>query len=252
MTNQIQIERQTYAASLYMLQAHGLTGRVFVDIGAAEGAFFVLRNQYGLFPGASHYFIDAMAENQPIYDKLASKHGTRSSICALSCMEGEVVLDVDPNFYNTHIGALQPSTQYKEQRKVRVTTLDRLLAENRVEGPYLIKLDVQGAELDVLRGAIDTLGNTTIVVAEIQIFFKRDNLVELLLFMQSQGFLLFDITDMGYFNSTPVLYQCYATFIPKSLEFRHKLDWTAPGQLDATLANLRARRESVIQALEQL
>ena len=41
---------------------------------------------------------------------------------------------------------------------------------------YLIKVDVQGAELDVLRGAIETLNETELVILEVSMFEFMVNL----------------------------------------------------------------------------
>ena len=49
---------------------------------------------------------------------------------------------------------------------VSVETLDNIARENRWPGPYLLKLDVQGYELEVLRGAASVLPKTALIIAE--------------------------------------------------------------------------------------
>ena len=51
-----------------------------------------------------------------------------------------------------------PGTQEVGIEVVEVRTLDDFAGELRSDGPSLLKVDVQGAELDVLRGAETTLG----------------------------------------------------------------------------------------------
>lgn len=245
------IERNSYNASLTLLERQGFTAATVLDVGAAEGSFFVTRHLYRLFMASKHFFVDAMQENAPVYDKLKASFGADYAITALSCVEGEVALRIDPTFYNTHLVGLQQDL-YQETRKVRLTTLDALVAERNVEGPYLLKLDVQGAELDVLRGAVKTLDRCNVVVCEIQMFFERDNLTELLLFMQSRGFALFDITDQAYYPSNHVMYQCYATFIPQRLDYRKGVAWCTPEQERDTNERLRARRADTVRVLEHL
>jgi FkbM family methyltransferase len=244
--------RNTYTTSMALLQARGFAGSTFLDIGAAEGAFFLFRRELDLFPGARHFFIDAMAENEEIYRRVAAKFGAGYEIAALSSMEGQVSLSVDPNFYNTHIRHLQPGTKYESTRQVPLSTLDRVVERNKLEGPFLLKLDVQGAELDVLRGALRTLENAVMVCAEIQIFTERDTLVELLGFMQGGGWALYDLTDAAYYPSDQTFYQCYATFIPRRLDFRKQSVWCQPDQEKQMLEQLRQRRAFVIEAMDEV
>jgi FkbM family methyltransferase len=238
--------------SLLLLQQKGFTASTVLDIGAAEAGFFGVRSNLGLFPSARHFFVDAMEENEPTYRKLAAKFKTGHEITALSCLEGEVVMRIDPDFYNTHVDHLQPSTDYSVSRRVPVTTLDRLVERHALPAPYVLKLDVQGGELDVLRGGLRTLNEAVIVTTEIQIFSERDSLVDLLGFMQGIGWVLYDITNLAYYPSDSTLYQCYATFIPRAMDFRKNTPWCAPEQKEGILGNLRGRRAKTLSEIERL
>jgi FkbM family methyltransferase len=244
--------RANNVMSLFLLQEHGFTANTVIDIGAAEGAFFVFRHRAGLFPTARHFFVDAMQENEPGYRKLATKFNADYEITALSCMDGEVVMRIDPDFYNTHVDHLQPATSYEMSRRVPVCTLDRLVERRDLEPPYVLKLDVQGGELDVLRGALRTLDEAVIVTSEIQIFPGRDSLTDLLSFMQGMGWALYDITNLAYYPSDSTFYQCYATFIPKSMDFRKNSTWCAPEQLGEVMKGLQERRASSLRAIDEL
>lgn len=244
--------RQTYGSSLRLLQHRGFTPNTIIDIGAAEGAFFVHREKTKLYPQARHFFVDAMQENEAGYRKLAAKFPVGYEITALSCLEGEVVLRVDPDFYNTHIDHLQPDNSYENSRRVPVATLDGVAQRHGLEPPFFIKLDVQGGELDVLRGGLRTLEDAILVTSEIRIFSERDTLVDLLSFMQGNGWALYDITDLAYYRTDWSLYQCYATFIPKSMDFRKSSIWAAPDEKEELLKSLRARRAQCIQNIDDL
>jgi FkbM family methyltransferase len=236
---------------MLLLERQGFSGNTVIDIGAAEGAFFLARKHFNMFPQAHHFFIDAMEENEPLYKKISRCFAADFAITALSCLEGSVNMRIDPNFYNTHITSVQ-NTEYAQMRTLPLTTLDRLVQGRSLKPPYILKLDVQGAELDVLRGALATLAQSVIVTTEIQIFLERDNIVELLAFMQGQGFVLFDLTEQGYYPSSNVLCQCYATFIPKAMDFRKNLKWCTPEQEPVVNEQLRARRASNMQLVENL
>jgi FkbM family methyltransferase len=252
MDEELELLRPTMIASMALLNKRGFKASTFIDVGAAEGGFFLLRRQMDLYPGARHFFIDAMQENEPVYRKLAGKFGAGYEIAAVSCVEGQLSLRVDPDFYNTHIDQLQRATAYAVTRLVPAYTLDSIVQRHSLQPPFALKLDVQGGELDALRGSLRTLEQAVSVTAEIQIFSERDTLVELLGFMQSRGWALYDLTDPAYYASDDTFYQCYATFIPQRLDFRRDTPWCLPEQLPGRLAQLRERRARNLESIEEL
>lgn len=243
--------RGNYLASLLMLQDRGFTPRTMIDVGAAEGGFFLARARARLFPQARHFFVDAMAENEPLYRKFAKFHAGYE-IAALAGAEGTVNLRIDPEFYNTHIDSLQPQTRYEQVRAVPMTTLDALVARHKLEPPFAIKIDVQGAELDVLRGALRTLSDAIVVTTEIQILGSRDTLVELLGFMHGNAWALYDLTDQAYYPSDGTMYQCYTTFIPRSKDFRGTLEWATDEQKKLVAEEFRKRRAELTHEIDEL
>jgi FkbM family methyltransferase len=63
-----------------------------------------------------------------------------------------------------------------------------------------LKIDVQGAELDVLGGAVRTLGRTAVVEMEVEfvpIYENQPLFAEIDLFMRQNGFLLHKLVDVG-------------------------------------------------------
>lgn len=246
------MDRRNYTSSLRLLGERGFKIKTVIDVGAAEGYFFAYLAHSRLLEGASHFFIDAMAENEDVYRKVCGKFGGGYEIAALSAMEGEVELRIDPDFYNTHIDNLQPQSGYAATRRVRTTTLDAVVRRHRLAGPYLLKIDVQGAELDVLRGALRALEDTVVVTTEIQVFRERDSIVDLLAFMHGNGWALYDLTDLAYYPSDSTLYECYATFIPKRMDFRRDIPWCLPQQKDQVMASLRHRRAMTLGAIDEL
>ena len=80
MDDAIEIPRDQFAASMALLQANGLRPATFIDIGAAEGGFFLGRRELDIFPQARHFFIDAMQENEAIYRTLGAKFNITSDL----------------------------------------------------------------------------------------------------------------------------------------------------------------------------
>lgn len=74
--------------------------------------------------------------------------------------------------------------------------IDDVLKEKQVSGPYLIKVDVQGAELDVLDGSPQALQESEVVVLEVSMFqFMKGapELYDVVFYMKERGFVAYDI-----------------------------------------------------------
>jgi FkbM family methyltransferase len=146
------------------LLADFVAGKTFIDVGANEGSFaFHLKNR------ASHVVafepIDHLADTIRRFNPTAEVHN-----CALSDRSGEETLYVP---YLNGIPVLtrcslnleaNPGFEIKQQ-SVRVRRLD----DFRIENVGAIKIDVEGHEENVLRGAQDTLtANKPALLIEIE------------------------------------------------------------------------------------
>jgi FkbM family methyltransferase len=82
-------------------------------------------------------------------------------------------------------------------RVLPMTTLDDMMAEHpELTAPLLLKLDVQGAEIEVLKGAPKTLGMAEFVQLEVALLPYNDGAPlasETIAFMDRLGFAIFDI-----------------------------------------------------------
>ncbi len=153
----------------------GLDFKTIYDIGAC-----VLHwtNKAKLFwPRAQYVAFEGMEDVLPMYKEEHAKNGLIGlSGCILSDEDGREV-----NWYEntTHPGGnsyYKENTEFSEKAnelfpvgKPRETvTLDTLVDRFNLPVPELIKIDVQGAELDVLRGATKTLKSCNYIILEAQ------------------------------------------------------------------------------------
>ena len=145
---------------------------LLLDVGANRG-------QFSLVVRATHPRVPIHAfEPQPgeaaIYRKLfASRPGVLLHELALGDQLGEADLHISRRKDSSSllpIGDLQaklfPSTEDVGTHRVQVVTLDSLKAHWATAKRILLKLDVQGFELGVLRGAPETLRQCAHVYAE--------------------------------------------------------------------------------------
>src|SRR5690348_15847330 len=102
---------------------------------------------------------------------------------------------------------------------LRRTTVDILIAEKQFPSPDFIKLDVQGNELEVLRGAEQALKSVEVILMELNLmplYIGAPLVDEAVRYMAERGFRLYDI---GMFFRRPydnALWQLDALFVRAS------------------------------------
>lgn len=155
------------------------------DIGAHQGHWTEVVRQ--TLPNARFILFEA---NEAHASALATT-GERYFIALLSSEEGAV------DFYGTGGSG---DSYYREAarnyetigpRRIEATTLDRMIERYDLPHPDLIKADVQGAELDVLRGGRRALEVTKLVLLECPIVeynIGAPRIDEYFEFMDEQGF----------------------------------------------------------------
>ena len=87
--------------------------------------------------------------------------------------------------------AIEYGTGAVSQRSVPVTTLDDYCLEREINQVYLLKIDVQGFEMEVLKGAASVLPRTDYVFVEAgiqRLYDGAPSFAEVCLFMESHGF----------------------------------------------------------------
>ena len=130
---------------------------------------------------------------------------------ALGDENGESTIQIAGNSYSSSL--LQFSNDFKQLRPdaspvgsetVTIRRLDDVVREERLdfEGPVMLKLDVQGFELSVLRGALETLPRVSLLQCELALIPSYEGgatFVEVREFLRERGFVLAHLID-GHAN----------------------------------------------------
>lgn len=145
-------------------------GDTVIDVGANIGYFSML---LGLRVGKQGR-VHAFEPNPALHERLFS-HAVRNNLQDVIVIHPLAIADVpgstDLYLYGRNHGAssihVYPGRPHTSV-KVKVETLDGLLARGEIELPTFIKIDVEGAELLVLRGGGKLIGQARpVIVAEV-------------------------------------------------------------------------------------
>jgi len=157
---------------VYRLYAMGFRPQTILDIGANRGMFSKCANY--AFPDTAIYAFEPLKN---CYEELCELKSTISKLqcynVALAEKSGEAFIQKSSYDYSSSLLEMEdlhkkafPYTTGKRLEKVKVQTLDAILAEEHTERPLLMKIDVQGYERFVLDGARETLKQTDYIVCE--------------------------------------------------------------------------------------
>lgn len=190
--------RKDLQETLEFMQNNGLRVNTILDIGIAYGT----PGLYGTIEDVKYHLIEPLIEYKGVIEKLCSQYDATYTLAAAGAQIGEVTFNVHPDMSGSSVlneseGAHVDGTP----RVVPVTTIDSEVDSFGLEGPFLIKIDVQGFELTVLDGAIKTLDDTEAIILEVSLFefYKGSPLIaDVLTYMKERGFLVYEIFSPTY------------------------------------------------------
>ena len=200
-----------------------LSPKVIYDIGANIGTWTLLAKS--VYPDAVIHGFEPLSGHLEKFQSAAAKLSgvTMHQLC-LGSVAGEAKLrvtdfsDASSLLPLSHEGKKQWNLQETRHETVRVERLDSWVAEKALPFADLLKLDVQGFELEVLKGAETCLENAKAVLTEVSFreFYQSQCLFhEVVAFMAQRGFWL---SSIGH-GPVPghALLQSDALFVKKEL-----------------------------------
>jgi FkbM family methyltransferase len=203
--------------SLKNMRRLGFSPTTIIDVGAHIGEWSLLAN--AIFPEASVLMLEAQENKTPALDEIARAHPgrIRHRIALLGPENRDDVpfreCDTAPTGSSV-LACREPITFQIVQR--RMETLDDVLASAGITTPDFLKLDVQGFELEVLKGAPKALAGAQAVLLEvsmIELYVGAPLFHEVVAFMHSRGYQVYDICSLMRHRSVDTLVQADVIFV---------------------------------------
>lgn len=221
---EIRRKRQVRASMRGCLQQavrNGLRPNTVIDVGVAYGT----QALYEVFPNVRHILIEPLEEFVPHLENLVTKlNKAEYIIAAATSTPGNVVINVHPDLVGSSIYKEEENSNVNGfERIVPAVTLDDICRDRKTIRPYLLKIDTQGSELDVLRGAETVLRDTELVILEVSIFeFYKGGpqIYNCITFMKEHGFVAYDVFDMQYRLLDGAMSQADIAFVQEGSCFR--------------------------------
>jgi FkbM family methyltransferase len=241
--------RCSLLGSLRTAAGVGFAPATILDIGAARGEWTLEAAM--VWPGAKFLLVDPLEENRAALARVAGQvRNAAFEMAAVGREVGSTVIHVHPDLDGSSLYEEREEAVKGTIRSVVATTVDRVVQDHGLPGPFLLKADVQGAELAVVDGAPLTLAQTELLVLEVTLFDfflgAAPQLEDLVAAMGRQGFVAWDIFGMGYRPIDGALAQVDMAFVRRDGVFRRIQQYATEEQRRKQLARLGARVQSEV------
>jgi len=157
---------------LFFKNFKNLEVKTIIDIGANKGQFSLIAKKF--FPNASIFAFEPLARP---FQKFLKIFNTIENVkiykYAIGPFDDEVTMNISNREDSSsilEIGHLQnkifPGTSKINEEKVYISPIDKLLETSNIHNPSLLKIDVQGYELEVLKGCKSILDKIDYIYCE--------------------------------------------------------------------------------------
>jgi len=181
-----------------------------VDVGANRGQFALIARK--CFPDAKIDSFEPLQEPADRFQALFDNdHSTQLHRLAIGLNGGEAAIHVSSRDDSSSLlpitdtqSTLFPGTAECEKRMIQVAPLRDVIPEHDVQEPALLKVDVQGFEMEVLRGCEELLGRFQYIYVEcsfVELYAGQAFADEIIAFLRERNFILGGVYNPCYDKS---------------------------------------------------
>jgi FkbM family methyltransferase len=216
----------TIPLALDRLKAAGFRPRTIFDVGAYEGEF--TRASLSRWPEARVACFEVLADPLEKLNRLSSAD---SRVRVFPMLLGAESKENVP-FHESETASSVWAEQIPRSFPVRMhpmRTVDHVTAEFfQGTAPDFLKLDVQGYELEVLKGAARSLAGMQAILAEVNLIDIHRGapvLAELVQWLDQRGWAAYDICGLTRRPLDNALWQADMIFVPRNSPLRLSKAW---------------------------
>jgi FkbM family methyltransferase len=214
-------------AALYRLKAQGFSPNRIFDVGAYRGDF--ARECMALWPKAEVFCFEPQGHMQ---EALGQLHAEQPLVQVYPVLLGaRDAAQVTLYCAETASSVLKEYHVQHPSMTCAQTTVDQVVGEEpKRRAPDLLKLDVQGYELEVLKGAEKSLPSIGAILLEINlidIYHGVPLLAEVVAWLNERDFVAFDIGGLMRRPLDRALFQMDMIFVHRESPLRADKRWAA-------------------------
>jgi FkbM family methyltransferase len=212
-------------SALGRLRANNFVPHQIFDVGAYSGEFAKVSR--GIWPSSKITCFEVLPHRVAELRAWCAQDGNAILIETLLGAESKEAvpfheMETASSVFEEHSPQAAPVGTYPMQ------TIDNVVKSQRTSAPNFLKLDVQGYELEVLKGAQNILSDISVILTEvnfIDIHKGAPLMDELILFLRGNGFVAYDICGLTRRPLDNALWQADFIFVPSQSVLRSDRRW---------------------------
>lgn len=196
--------------------------KTVLDVGSNEGQF--IEYFIKILPDSNYYCFEPLSKT---FEVLHNKFNTNKKVKLFNFGLGdkELTTFIHHNDFSPSSSILEMNDLHKEafpltrnttKEEVKIKRLDDLLTDLRIEQNILLKIDVQGYEMNVLQGSEKSLSKIEMIIVETsfnELYKNQPLFEEIYNFLVKRKFLFRGVLDQVYDQRDGKILQADAIFI---------------------------------------
>lgn len=201
--------------ALTILANRGVPVQTVIDIGIATGTIELME----AYPDRKHVLFEPVLEFKSHIEHNYAHMDFILHSTAVGAENGETELYIYDNTGGggiSHSGLMAPDENMPSHtRVVKKVTLDEAMGWESHPEPFLLKIDVDGDEMQILSGAAEVLKKCSVVIIET----PGHHIAERINALHNAGFHIFDLCEPCYYDGA--FWQCDVIFVRKDIFNEH-------------------------------